>query len=100
MSTETNVVNLETNAVNLDTNAVNLETNVVNIDTNVNNIQKTNHSNSISFFESTQSLESKKTPLHPFEEYDDFKKHPPIPVFNYIINSKTGELIEDKTGEP
>lgn len=54
----------------------------------------------VSFFEETDSSEPKKTPVHPFEEYDDFKKHPPIPVFNYIINSKTGELIEDKTGEP
>lgn len=39
-------------------------------------------------------------PVHPFEEYDDFHENPPIPVFNYIINSKTGELIEDKTGKP
>jgi hypothetical protein len=53
-----------------------------------------------SFFEDVEPTEVKKEPIHPFEEYNDFKKHPPIPVFNYIINSKTGELIEDKTGQP
>lgn len=79
-----------------------LETNVSE-QQQVTNVQSTLTSTSqqpISFFEETDSSELKKTPIHPFEEYDDFKKHPPIPVFNYTINSKTGELIEDKTGEP
>jgi len=38
--------------------------------------------------------------VHPFEEYDQFKKHPPIPVFNYIIDNKTMTIIEDRTGKP
>jgi hypothetical protein len=37
---------------------------------------------------------------HPFEGYDNFKKHPPIPVFNYIIDNKTMAIIEDRTGKP
>jgi len=46
------------------------------------------------------SSPSDRPPVHPFEEYDDFHDHPPIPAFNYIINSKTGELMEDRTGQP
>lgn len=38
--------------------------------------------------------------VHPFEEYENFKKHPPIPVFNYIIDNKTMTIIEDRTGKP
>lgn len=37
---------------------------------------------------------------HPLEDYDYFSEHPPIPTFNYIINSKTLEIIEDLTGKP
>ena len=36
---------------------------------------------------------------HPFDSYEDFSHHPPIPIFNYIIDNKTGEIIEDKTGQ-
>jgi hypothetical protein len=56
------------------------------------------------FNDGTSKEKTKKTknvnPIHPFEEYEDFHENPPIPVFNYIINSKTGELIEDKSGKP
>lgn len=46
------------------------------------------------------SSPSDHSPIHPFEEYDDFHDHPPIPIFNYIIDSKTGKLLEDRTGQP
>ena len=46
------------------------------------------------------SSPSDRPPVHPFEEYDDFHDHPPIPAINYIINRKTGELMEDRTGQP
>jgi hypothetical protein len=42
---------------------------------------------------------SNKEFSHPFETYEFFSHHPPIPVFNFIIDSKTGEIIEDKTGQ-
>ena len=38
--------------------------------------------------------------VHPHEHYEDFSINPPIPVFNYIIDNKTLEIIEDKTGQP
>lgn len=38
--------------------------------------------------------------VHPFEHHDDFESHPPIPLFNIIIRSKTGEVVENRTGRP
>lgn len=37
---------------------------------------------------------------HPWAEYEDFKAHPPIPLFNVVIDSQTGQLLEDRTGQP
>jgi len=38
--------------------------------------------------------------VHPLQEYDDFQDHPPVPLFNYIIDNKTGQIKEDRTGRP
>ena len=40
------------------------------------------------------------TLAHPFDDCDRFKKHPPIPVMNFIIDSQTGEILEDLIGQP
>lgn len=37
---------------------------------------------------------------HPFETYESFNLNPPIPLFNYIIDSRTEKIIEDKTEQP
>ena len=37
---------------------------------------------------------------HPFDDCETFKKHPPIPVMNFIIDSRSGEIIEDRIGQP
>ena len=48
-----------------------------------------------------QPLDStSSTSSHPFDDCDRFKKHPPIPVMNFIIDSKTGEILEDRIGQP
>jgi len=56
--------------------------------------QKTQHTTPPVF----DALSSK--PVHPHEHYEDFCVNPPIPVFNYIIDNKTLEIIEDRTGQP
>lgn len=57
-----------------------------------------------SFFREDHPPNDDKTPprttVHPFEHHDDFESHPPIPLFNIIIRSKTGEVIENRTGRP
>ena len=42
---------------------------------------------------------SKLDQNHPYAKSEYFKMHPPIPIFNYIIDNATGKIIEDKTGE-
>ena len=40
------------------------------------------------------------TGIHPFETSASFKKNPPIPIFNFVIDNRTFEIIEDNTGKP
>ena len=37
---------------------------------------------------------------HPHSEYSKFKKNPPIPILNIVIDNKTLEILEDNTGQP
>lgn len=42
--------------------------------------------------------EEPKQTSHPHEDHDDFEHNPPMPMFNFIIDNKTLEVVEDKTG--
>ena len=48
--------------------------------------------------------ESQQTPKnvtsHPFADCKAFKLKPPIPVSNIIIDNRTGQVIQDLTGNP
>ena len=37
---------------------------------------------------------------HPYDDVNYYNNHPPIPMFNYIIDNCTLNIIEDKTGQP
>ena len=37
---------------------------------------------------------------HPYDKKNLFDKQPPIPVFNFMIDNRTGKIIEDLTGKP
>jgi len=39
-------------------------------------------------------------PVHPHAEYSDFKKNPPIPILNIVIDNRTLEIVEDRAGQP
>ena len=36
----------------------------------------------------------------PYAETDLYDQNPPIPLFNYIIDPHTFEILEDRTGQP
>lgn len=40
------------------------------------------------------------SPIHPYAETEYYEFSPPIPEFNFIIDPKTLEIIEDLTGKP
>ena len=47
-----------------------------------------------------QATSPETTEIHPFDDCDTFKKNPPIPVMNLIIDSRTGQILEDRNGLP
>ena len=51
-------------------------------------------------FFTEEKQEKRTSTAHPYEEYEDFNRNPPIPVYNFIIDNVTLEIIEDQTGKP
>lgn len=37
---------------------------------------------------------------HPLDSMDYFRRHPPIPIFNFIIENENGQIVKDCTGNP
>ena len=70
------------------------------INTNTNQTTTTTQTQTQTQTQTNTTTTTTQTNDHPYSETFSYDQNPPVPLFNYIIDPNTLEIIQDLTGQP